>query len=508
MSHSARQREWKLGRSRRPPSVSVGEPRRRLASCWRHHTVLRHAFAVFLLGAATLLDGTMLTPPRATAAPSLWTIQPSPNGDPAGNNYLYGVSCVNAQFCVAVGTDSGGGAGYYETLIETWDGATWSVTASPNLGDESNTLSAVSCSTTTSCVAVGDYLNDGGTGGTLVETFDGSSWIITPSPAGGSLNGVSCVTPTDCVAVGTTEGSSSPWAPLIESWDGSAWTVSWNPGPLGPNPNTLYGVSCSSPDSCVAVGQQGSGVLVAMWDGTMWSVAPAPNPDGGKTNTGILNGVACPTATTCVAVGHYLSSRGEEPALVETWNGAAWSIKRSVKLGPYDFEPLRGVACSSSTDCVAVGELEESAGYVETLVESWDGSSWAVTPSPNPSSAYPFGGGFWAVSCSGTYLCVAAGTFYSNSPPPWGTLIESGSAAPPAITRVKPVAGHPGTKVTITGVHLDGATLVTFNGIPATIIGDSATEMTTTVPSGATTGYIDVMTTGGTAQSPKKFKVK
>jgi IPT/TIG domain len=78
---------------------------------------------------------------------------------------------------------------------------------------------------------------------------------------------------------------------------------------------------------------------------------------------------------------------------------------------------------------------------------------------------------------------------------------------PPAITDFSPPNGSPGTSVTITGTHLDGATAVKFNGKTATFTVDSAVQIRTTVPSGATNGPISVVTPRGTATSSGSFLV-
>ncbi len=77
----------------------------------------------------------------------------------------------------------------------------------------------------------------------------------------------------------------------------------------------------------------------------------------------------------------------------------------------------------------------------------------------------------------------------------------------PAITKFTPSRGRAGKSVTITGSSLSGATAVTFNGTPAVIIRDDATKIKTQVPSGATTGTIQVTTPGGTATSATPFTV-
>lgn len=64
-----------------------------------------------------------------------------------------------------------------------------------------------------------------------------------------------------------------------------------------------------------------------------------------------------------------------------------------------------------------------------------------------------------------------------------------------------PTSGKAGTKVTILGNNLTGATAITFNGTAATYTVVSASEITTTVPTGATTGKVTVTTSTGTKLS-------
>jgi uncharacterized protein (TIGR03437 family) len=77
----------------------------------------------------------------------------------------------------------------------------------------------------------------------------------------------------------------------------------------------------------------------------------------------------------------------------------------------------------------------------------------------------------------------------------------------PNIIRFTPTSGAAGTTVTITGQNLSRATQVAFNGTPATIVSDTATQIVTTVPAGATTGHISVTTRAGTATSTRTFTV-
>jgi uncharacterized protein (TIGR03437 family) len=78
----------------------------------------------------------------------------------------------------------------------------------------------------------------------------------------------------------------------------------------------------------------------------------------------------------------------------------------------------------------------------------------------------------------------------------------------PTISSFSPGSGKVGSKVTITGNAFTGASAVTFNGAPAVFTVNSYTQITATVPSGATTGRIAVTTAGGTGTSSSSFSVK
>ena len=206
-----------------------------------------------------------------------WSVVPSPM--PGNHGSLKSVSCTSATNCVAVG--------YYandsdvtQTVIESWDGSHWSVVTSPSAGS----LDGVSCTSPTSCVAVGARTNASSTTQTLVESWDGVSWSVVSSPNkdpdDDSLTSVSCTSSTNCTAVGVYERSPVVEQALIERWDGMSWSLATSPG-TGAS-SDLEGVSCTSPSSCVAVGAlaDASGItqtLIESWNGNTWSVVPSPN---------------------------------------------------------------------------------------------------------------------------------------------------------------------------------------------------------------------------------------
>jgi hypothetical protein len=81
------------------------------------------------------------------------------------------------------------------------------------------------------------------------------------------------------------------------------------------------------------------------------------------------------------------------------------------------------------------------------------------------------------------------------------------ATAKPTITGFTPTSGKAGTKVTITGKNLTGATAVRIGALKATYKVNSATKITATVTGKVRTGKVTVTTKRGTATSTKSFKV-
>jgi hypothetical protein len=91
------------------------------------------------------------------------------------------------------------------------------------------------------------------------------------------------------------------------------------------------------------------------------------------------------------------------------------------------------------------------------------------------------------------------------------TVTGGGGAGAPTITSFTPTSGPVGTSVVITGTNFSGTgvtgTSVTFNNVAATSVVNSATQITATVPSTATTGKIKVTTSCGSVTSTTDFTV-
>jgi uncharacterized repeat protein (TIGR02543 family) len=85
--------------------------------------------------------------------------------------------------------------------------------------------------------------------------------------------------------------------------------------------------------------------------------------------------------------------------------------------------------------------------------------------------------------------------------------LTSNSGAAPTISSFAPTTGPVGTPVTITGNNFTGATAVAFNGTAAIFTVNSNTQITATVPTGATTGTISVTKATGVGTSANVFNV-
>jgi uncharacterized repeat protein (TIGR03803 family) len=98
------------------------------------------------------------------------------------------------------------------------------------------------------------------------------------------------------------------------------------------------------------------------------------------------------------------------------------------------------------------------------------------------------------------------GTTTSQGTHAFGTVFVLDVGLGPFIESL-PTSGAVGAVVIILGTNLTGATSVTFNGKPTTFTVVSSSEITTTVPSEATTGPVKVKTPSGTLTSNVSFRV-
>jgi hypothetical protein len=307
---------------------------------------------------------------------------------------LFAVSCKSPTACVAVGDYLHAGATV--PLAETWNGRTWtpSAPAMPK-GSSGGQLVGVSCAAAMSCVAVGgDFTNSGGAA--LAESWNGSKWTLSrpPEPKGsvvGELNKVSCTSATHCIAVGSSSTNTADFV-LADSWNGGGWTRMSVPAPaVGKEDADLTGVSCPSAKSCVAVGTGTTGLkgglvsFAEFWNGATWAAGRISWPKG--VSNAFLYGVSCASAKSCLAVGNLninVNDGGHTGrAGATSWNGKTWTATSVPAPGKGKASLFAGVSCLSAANCLAVGQFgpfnsDEGNG----LAGFWNGKrvSLATTP--------------------------------------------------------------------------------------------------------------------------------
>lgn len=326
---------------------------------------------------------------------SSWSIVDSPNPT-AGDTHLAKVSCASSSLCFAVGYE-GPYVPHGRPLIMKWNGSSWSAVPTPNVNEASNALLRdVQCVNSSHCFAVGQFVPSQGNGSGLIERWDGSSWTAVAGPHEGILFGVGCATASFCFASGidyTFDRTHTVSLHLTELWDGSSWRVV--PPGTHDGEYEVDSISCSSRTQCAGSGslnnQFSSLSMIEAWDGTSWRAIETPHPAVQGSNTRVFDrlvSVSCVDPAFCEAVGSHRADTLQKPhsdTLVERWDGSSWTIARSPNGSPtigYD-NALQAVACPTRSRCLAIGHYDAADGYMQTLAETWNGTSWSVAPSAN-----------------------------------------------------------------------------------------------------------------------------
>jgi len=370
---------------------------------------------------------------------------------------LFGVGCTAAATCYAVGYDETGAV-----VVPIVNGVAGAPVAVPG----AQMLRAISCAGG-ACEAVGGtYLTAGlplslEPVGMAVRIANGAVGQARPVAGTGSLNAVACRDASACFAAGSTWptqplcvvlllcssrgmagvvvaiSGGRPGAPLLVSGTKELNGIDCPSGAPAASPciavgqdlratagaiatvggsapsrtvhvdrvRNLFGISCGGTLDCEVIGETGTGLS----DGMLLAVAFGPI-DGAQAvdGTGLLQGAACATTSSCFVVGR--DSLQRVGVVVPTTNGVAG--RRRVA-GPTWFQ---AISCPSATTCFAV------AGFFVVPI---------VNGLPRPPIVIQ-GIDMLGISCASASVCTAVGTNMA------------GSAA-----FVSLVNGTPGTVVTL-----------------------------------------------------------
>jgi hypothetical protein len=149
---------------------------------------------------------------------------------------------------------------------------------------------------------------------------------------------------------------------------------------------------------------------------TPWAPSPAPLPTTSQTAS-YLADVACPSASSCDAVGSYDTAGPGNPGfpLLVTGSGSSWqAVPVSMPANSLQppFAQLFSVACGSPSNCVAVGWYYDSGHDQLGLVLHGGGSSWQAMQAPLPGNAdSAHQATLESATCPSPTTCVAAGKY-------------------------------------------------------------------------------------------------
>jgi hypothetical protein len=274
---------------------------------------------------------------------------------------LANLSCAGS-FCLAIGTTGN------RTLELVGD--RWKPVAPPPASV--GRVDSLSCPTATFCMAVANLYSPAGHDKLGNELVRLSAYILqwragdwqkpfhaysyTGISTYTSLHTVVCTSPSFCMVVSTPSGSIS--------WNGSHWST-YRGVTSGTDGNGT--LACASPSFCVA-GFDGAANL---WRNGAWALVwPSALPPASINLpgfAGFLSGLACPTATFCMAT--------ETGGSIATWNGHTWLSSTLVPVPGtilVSQAELGQIACSSPSFCLG------TEGYNPMGI--WDGSSWRELP--------------------------------------------------------------------------------------------------------------------------------
>lgn len=381
-----------------------------------------------------------------TLSQGTWTPLDAPlpaNADPDMlQSDLVDLTCPAPGSCVAVGTYNINPYGPYglsaEGLIETLSGGTWTPTeaAVPSSvsADAATSLEDVSCPSTGSCVAIGDFGNPESPSQGFIDALSGGTWTPTEAPlpanasrqydvAPVSLSDLACPAVGSCVVVGDYTDLTYEGQGLVEALSGGTWTPTEAPLPANAStlrfPVSLAAVTCPAVGSCVAVGVYGTagasvGVIETLSAGT-WTPSEAPLPANASSGqTSSLTALACPAADACAAAGGYEESGDTQEGLLETRSEETPTILSVTTSSPTISSITLG---QSDIDVAAV--TGNAADGSPTGVMSFYACGPASGPAPCTSLADAVGAPLEVSSESGDSATATSVAFTPSTPGYW-----------------------------------------------------------------------------------------
>src|ERR1019366_9230282 len=353
------------------------------------------------------------------------------------------IVCTSSGNCVSGGGLTDSSLNEQAFLAQETNGV-WSsatvVAGALNVGGVA-LVTAISCPAVGSCTAVGFYSDNAATKHTFVISQVNGTWgFPTEVPDFTTLltddanvmNALSCTSNTTCVGVGTyLDHATSISQPIIFTETNGVWAApvealgaaSSNPGGL-----TLVGaLDCTSATSCTAAGDffslSAPNVFLAPFlieekNGVWGGVEAVP---GVAALTRVLDigltSLSCGATGDCTAGGIYGDAAGRLQAFIVNEvggvGGNASQLFATQTLGSGLSNSLNGIECPSAGDCTAIGEFADVQGNAQPFVVDETNHSWspAIEVPGVQSLNNSAGATLTTISCSAVGNCCAGGTY-------------------------------------------------------------------------------------------------
>jgi hypothetical protein len=148
-----------------------------------------------------------------------------------------------------------------------------------------------------------------------------------------------------------------------------------------------------------------------LWNGSSWASTTINAP--GAAVQSFLTAISCASVTNCLAVGEYDNSSGVYTGLTEHWNGVKWNLQSAATAVGLD-----SVSCWRPENCTAVGN-NNSSGTSVPEAEHWDGSTWTAETLAAVTNGY-----LYSISCPSAASCTAVGSMEEPGVDVFATLAE------------------------------------------------------------------------------------
>ncbi len=461
------------------------------------------------------------------------------------SGFLSLVVSISAQtFTTLFSFDAAAGAPPFAGLIQATDGNLYGTTSGNGVNGggtvfkitPSGTLTTVysftncgqSCTDGYSPVAGLVQATNGNFYGTTLSGgvfLEGTVFEVTP---GGALTTLYSF----CAQTNCTDGQ-APSSALVQGTDGNFYGTTVGGGSGTPPVGTVFKITPSGSLTTLhsfnrTDGEQPYGTLIQATNGSFYGTTSIGGANGSGMVFKITSIGALTTLYNFCAQSNCADGGNPIGGLVqatdgnlygETYGGGANFFYGTIfKITPagtlttlHSFDAIDGEASEGG---LVQGSDGNFYGTTSRGGSNNGGTAFKITPAGTLTTLYNFCTQY--PSCSDGQNPVASlvqdtnGVFYGTTElggaNAFGSVFSLSVGLGPFV-ETRPTSAKVGRAVKILGTNLTGSTSVTFNGTAATFTVVSSSEITTTVPTGATTGKVKVTTPHRTLTSNVSFRV-